>query len=66
MRQFLLFIAFVAFMSAVPFAFGVLIFGSFRDAWRYWKQWAIVIGILVAAGLVVSVFVLGVEFTLHP
>jgi hypothetical protein len=66
MRQFLLFIACLAFMSAIPFAFGALVLGSFRDAWRYWKQWAFVIGILVVAGLVISVLVIGVEFTLHP
>jgi hypothetical protein len=43
-------------LAVVPLA-GFLVTGSARQAWRYTRQWLQVIGITVAAGLVLAAIV---------
>jgi hypothetical protein len=43
-------------LAIVPVS-GLLTFGNWRDAWRYSKEWARSIGIIMAAALIIFVLV---------
>lgn len=52
--QILKFLGYLSVMLATVPLFGLLVTGSPKQAWRYTKQWAVVVGIMVAAGLLIG------------
>jgi hypothetical protein len=57
MLWFLEFLAYVVAMLAVVPLWGFLVSGSWRAGWRYFKDWGRVMGIIIAAAILISMAV---------
>jgi hypothetical protein len=57
MLWFLQFLGYVAVMLAVVPLYGFLVSGSWRAAWRYTKDWGRVMGLIIAAAILLALIV---------